>query len=88
MTIQGYTREAHDPSSIFQDLQQAVQDHTWPSNPKARLALLYLIGKAKSSIRHEMLWRPIAAASSPLISRSHLRRVTGSRNWVHGRHNA
>ena len=28
MTVQGYSREAVDPSSIFQDLQQAVQDHT------------------------------------------------------------
>ena len=43
----------------------------WPSNPKARLALLYLIGKAKC-VSHEILWHPIAAASSPLVSRSHL----------------
>ena len=73
LTVQGYSWEAADQSSIFQDLQHAVQRHAWPSNPKARLALLYLIGKAKSSIRVEILWRPITAASSPIISRSHLR---------------
>ena len=50
LTVQGYSREAADPSFVFQDLQHAVQRHTWPSNSKARLALLYLIGKAKSSI--------------------------------------
>ena len=37
------------------------------------LALLYLIGKAKSRIAVEILFQPIAAASSPLVSRSHLR---------------
>ena len=76
MTQQGYSREAADPSSIFQDLQQVIISHTWPSNSKARLALLWLIGKAKSCVSHEILWRPIVAASSPLVSRSHLRIAT------------
>ena len=42
-------------------------------NAKARLALLYLLGKAKSRARVAILWRPIAAASTPVVSRSRLR---------------
>ena len=42
-------------------------------NATARLALLYLTGKAKSRAHVAILWRPIAAAATPIVTRSRLR---------------
>ena len=51
MREQGYTRATMDAVTIFRELQHDVSHHTSPKNPKACLALLYLIGKAKSGLR-------------------------------------
>ena len=48
MRQQGYHKETASPDSIFQAIQSSAKNHAWPMNNKARLALLYLIGKAKS----------------------------------------
>jgi len=73
MVKQGYTRESDAHLNILKCLQSQASVKKWPVNAKARLALLYLIGKAKSRARIEILWRPIAAASSPIVARSRLR---------------
>ena len=73
MGQQGYQKETTSPDSIFQAIENSAKHHAWPLNNKARLALLYLIGKGKSQIQTEILWRPIAASPAPVISRSRLR---------------
>ena len=73
MVKQGYTRESDAHLDILKCFQSQASVKKWPVNAKARLALLYLIGKAKSRARIEILWRPIAAASSPIVAQSRLR---------------
>ena len=51
---QGYTRESDAYLDILKCLQSQASSKKWPVNAKARLALLYLIGKAKSRARVEM----------------------------------
>ena len=70
---QEYCKETVTTQSILHTLQSQAQGNGWPVNAEARLALLYLIGKAKSRIHIEILWPPIAAAPSPIIARSCLR---------------
>ena len=73
MHQQGYHKETASPDSIFQAIQSLAKNHAWPLNNKARLAVLYLIGKAKSQVQTEMLWRPIAPSPAPVLSRSRSR---------------
>ena len=73
MRQQGCHKEITSPDSIFQAIQSSAKSHAWPLNNKARLALLYLIDKAKSQVQTEILWRPIAASPARVISRSRLR---------------
>ena len=62
------------PGCIFQSIQNLAGQRGWSVNPWARLALLYLIRKAKSSTHIEILWRPIVVAPPPpVIARSRLR---------------
>ena len=37
------------------------QERGWNANARARLCVLYVIGKAKSLVKGRWLWRPIAA---------------------------
>ena len=53
----------------YPSLHTDALQHKWSINNKAQLALIYLIGKAKSKARIAILWRPIAAASAPVVSR-------------------
>ena len=72
MQAQHYDKVTMGTDDVFQAMQGAASTHQWPMNSKARLALLYLIGKAKPQLHTEILWRPIAAAPSLIISRSRL----------------
>ena len=58
---------------VLRDLHAAISANNWPLGTKGKLALLYSIGKAKSQVPAEVLWRPIAAAAAPVISRQRLR---------------
>ena len=70
---QGYTRESRDMPEVLRDLHTAISANNWALGTKGKLALLYLIGKAKSQVPAEVLWRPIAAAAAPVVSRQKLR---------------
>ena len=58
---------------VLRDLHTAISANNWALGTKGKLALLYLIGKAKSQVPAEVLWRPIAAAAAPVVSRHKLR---------------
>ena len=73
LSNQEYSRENTSHQDILHTLLDSASACRWPVNKQARLALLYLIGRAKSRTKVEILWRPIAAASSPIVSRSRLR---------------
>ena len=70
-----YSKESITHQSILHTLQSMAQGKGWPVNAKARLALLYLIGKAKSRVHIEIFWPPITTASAPVIARSGLKVV-------------
>ena len=70
---QRYIRESRDMPRMLHDLHASITANNWALGPKGRLALLYLIGKAKLQVPVEVLWRPIAAAAAPIISRQRLR---------------
>ena len=59
--------------AVLSDLHAADSASNRTPGTKGRLALLYLIGKAKSQVPAEVLWRPIAAAAAPVISHQCLR---------------
>ena len=48
----------------FHDL---LSQRGWECNPRARLALLYLIGKSKSLCLPQITWRPICAQCAPVL---------------------
>ena len=50
-----------------------IKEHGWNTNARARLCVLYIIGKAKSLQKERWLWRPIAAYPEPQIRKCDLR---------------
>ena len=62
--------ESRELSQVLQSLNSQISSFCWPSSKQASLVLSYLIAKAKSMVHVEVLWRPIAAAPKPLISKS------------------
>jgi hypothetical protein len=68
-----YSISTESRSDLLQGLLDLVQSKGWVASDKARLALLYLIGKGKSLSLKHITWRPICAQSAPVIPRWRLR---------------
>ena len=62
-----------DHTVVTNGLRQRVINENWRPGCQARIALMYLLGKAKGLGKAAILWRPIAAASKPFVSRHTLR---------------
>ena len=58
-----------------QEISDAVKKLVLDSEPPGRMAVLYLIGKAKSLLKNMWLWRPIAALPQPILPKRKWRRV-------------
>ena len=70
---EGYQPVDKSVLQVSRILKERVSEHGWKAGTNARIALMYLLGKAKSLRLPDILWRPIAAASRPFVSRNTLR---------------
>ena len=61
------------PEQVTSEIAKLVSSKGWNTNSKARMCALYIIGKAKSLIKLQWLWRPIAAYPEPQIRKRDLR---------------
>ena len=68
-----YTDTNRPPAEVLSGLCDLVRGKGWACHDRARLALLYLIGKGKSLALPRITWRPICAQSAPVIPRWRLR---------------
>ena len=73
LQAQGYSRQTRDMLEVVQDPRAQILNSGWPLNQQSAMALMYLIGKAKSCISVAIQWRPIAAAAKPLITKGKLK---------------
>ena len=55
------------------NIRALITEQGWNANPRARLCVLYIIGKAKSLIKGHWLWRPIVVYPEPQIRKRGLR---------------
>ena len=62
-----------DRSGVLLGLREFASDSGWVCGERARLALLYLIGKGKSLSKPVITWRPICGNCAPVIPRWRLR---------------
>ena len=69
VTDEGCARVAETPDQVKKRLKAGG----WKAGTSARVSLMYLLGKAEAMGKEAMLWRPIAAASRPLVTRHTLR---------------
>ena len=70
---EGYQGVACSHHTVTAHLRCRVQQQGWKPGANACIALMSLLGKAKSLGRHKILWRPIAAVSRPFVSHHSLR---------------
>ena len=70
---EGYTKITETPNQLKKRFKIRVSEGGWKAGVSARVSLMYLLGKAKAMGKETMLWRPIAAASRPFVSRHTLR---------------
>ena len=70
---EGYPPVENSVLQVSRLLKERVAECGWKVGTNAQVALMYLLGKAKSLRLPGMLWRPIAAASRPFVSRNTLR---------------
>ena len=68
-----YTVTVDDRSRILEGLHESVSRKGWLCGDRARLALLYLIGKGESLHMPLISWRPICANCAPVVPRWRLR---------------
>ena len=70
----GYAQVPQAVSSYMNQASSIAKDLGCPVNPKAKITLMYLIGKAKSLWAGKgWLWRMIAAAPEPVLAKSKLK---------------
>ena len=68
-----YTDTSRPPAEVLSGLCDLVRGKGWACHDRARLALLYLIGKGKSLALPGITFRPICAPSATVIPRWRLR---------------
>ena len=68
-----YVQCHESAASVQQRVSDLVMARDWQKNPMGKLALLYLIGRAKSLYKPDWLWRPIAALPQPLLPKKELK---------------
>ena len=68
-----YSSCAETPDRVREATAALIFERGWNANPRARMCVLYIIGKAKSLLKGQWLWRPIAAYPEPLIRKLDLR---------------
>ena len=64
---EGYIKCTNAPETVAATVRKAIHANGWEDNPNGRLATLYLTGKAKSLLKAQWLWRPMAAVPQPLL---------------------
>ena len=69
---EGYTACHDTPAQVTARIKSIIDSNNWESDPVGRIASLYLIGKAKSLVKQQQLWRPIAALPKPLLPKRDL----------------
>ena len=70
---EGYIKCTDTSETVAATVRIAIHANGWDDNPDGRLATLYLIGKAKSLLKAQWLWRPIAALPQPLLHKRDLK---------------
>ena len=73
LVAEKYAVHDDDRSSVLLGLRELALGSGWVCSERARLALLYLIGKGKSLHKPVITWRPICAKCAPVIPRWRLR---------------
>ena len=76
--VQFVVQERYKPvntplQDVGRGLKHRVAQSCWKLGVRPRVALMYLLGNAKSLQLPNILWRPIAAVSRPFVSRHTLR---------------
>ena len=56
-----YLTSTSTPEQVVAETTALIKEKGWHANPRARFCVLYIIGKAKSLQKGQLLWRPIAA---------------------------
>ena len=70
---EGYTPAPGDPSSTVSAIRSDIMRRGWEMNEAGQLAILYLIGKAKSLTKGTWLWRGITALPHPFLPKRNLK---------------
>ena len=70
---EGYIKCTDAPETVTATVRKAIRANGWEDNPDGRLATLPLVGKAKSLLKAQWLWRPIAALPQPLLPKRDLK---------------
>ena len=73
LITENYTVQDEDRSHVLLGLRELASGSGWVCSDRARLALLYLIGKGKSLHKPVITWRPICANCAPVVPRWRLR---------------
>ena len=73
LITENYTVHDEDRSNVLLGLRELASGSGWVCSERARLALLYLIGKGKSLSKPAITWRPICANCAPVVPRWRLR---------------
>ena len=64
---EGYIPRGTSEAQYSAYIGKILSDRGWATNPVAKTAMFYLMAKAKSLVKKEWLWRPIAATPKPFI---------------------
>ena len=72
LTSEGYVSMAKGQSDVLRRIHNIIDKNGWDREPAGRVAYLYLIGKAKSPLKNQWLWRPIAVLTRPLLPKKEL----------------
>ena len=68
-----YSSCTETPDKVREATAALISERGWNANPRARMCVLYIIGNAKSLLKGQWLWRPIAAYPEPQIRKLDLR---------------
>ena len=77
---EGYQETSATDAEVQAFMKAIGLGNDWPSNNRAQVCRMYLIGKAKSLTKERWLWRPISANPPPVVSQQVLR--TAARTFI------
>ena len=70
---EGYEESSLSPTSATASIRHDLLHRGWESSAPGPLAILYLIGKAKSIAKGSWLWRGITALPQPFLPKKPLK---------------